>query len=494
MTTIPNGSNYETMLDGYFGSDYADTIVGFGTKKDVLWQAFLKENGLSPTDPLVVAQDPAIQSKFVTFLQKTYDAMQVNTLSPGEVTRRDLMFTVYDLVVLMLEVLQSTVGVVGNNVVFLNKYAKEYSEMMGRTSEAFYIGGSLSLPQPNRNDLSQWTLGYDDITMKEYLEAAIYRPYNPDTQPSGQTPYTYSISSVNTAYPPTGPNVQQNDRAILRDTLTAVRSTELIAAGPLTRDVIRNVGPGSRNTLTFSSPTPTTVTMTYTYLQQYDSTIRYWRINSDGNFEQSGEVRLSGYHPITMTSPTVTFGVNDTPEQKMVVLEAAFQNFLNQQIPNNWLLPPGIPPAVPFPYTDFYISSQNMGITDRNMTIYQSTTQPITVYGVSNAIPPGGNIQIVQNLTRPWNAEYNRVFTTTTDDHAKIDTSASSRRRGNANSLLQQFVSNTQSKRQILTNQADATQSNMDALQTGYNQGASLLKTMIGQLSTILTSIFQGAR
>lgn len=509
MTTIPSGSPYETIADSYLDPDYANKVVGFGTQKDKLWATFLKENGLMATDPLVVAQDPAILTKFVAFLQKTYDSMQVNTLSPDEVTRRDLMFTVYDLVVLILEVLQRSVGVVGGNVVFLNKYAKEYSNMMAREAEAFYVGGSLSLPQVNRNDLSKWTLGYNDITMKEFIEASVYRPYIPNPDPSNpanaisynSTPYTYSISSVNTTVnPPLGPNVQQNDRAILKDTLASVRQTEFIALGPLTRDVYRDVGPPGRNTLTFSAPTSSSVTMSYTYWQQYNSTVRYFYFDGDGNYHETGDIVLKGYHPITMTSPPVNFGPNDTPEQKIAAVELGFQNFLNQTIPNNWVLPPGLP-AIPFPYTSAYFPGNRyqMPITGRNMTIFQSTTEPITYYNVSNSPIPGTNppstdITVIQNLTKPWHPEHNLVFTNTVNDHDKIYTSAASRRRGNSNSLLQQFVSNTQSKRQIITNQADATQSNMDSIQTGYNQGASLLKTMIGQLSTILTSIFQGAR
>lgn len=517
MTTIPSGSPYDTIADSYLDPDYANKVVGFGTQKDKLWATFLKENGLMATDPLVVAQDPAILTKFVAFLQKTYDSMQVNTLSPDEVTRRDLMFTVYDLVVLILEVLQRSVGVVGGNVVFLNKYAKEYSNMMAREAEAFYVGGSLSLPQVNRNDLSKWTLGYDEITMKEFIEASVYRPYIPNPDPSNpanaisynSTPYTYSISSVNTAYPPLGPNVQQNDRAILKDTLASVRQTEFIALGPLTRDVYRDVGPtpadatfygvaSARNTLTFSAPTSSSVTMSYTYWTQYNSTAVYYGFDSDGNFISSDPSNTAfqrkGYYPTTVTSPPVNFGPNDTPEQKIAAVEAGFQAFLNQTIPNGSIWPPSGPPPPPSPYTNFWYSFSNIPVTGRNISIYDSTTQPITYWGVSNTFPPGADVTVIQNLTKPWHPEHNLVFTTTTDDTAKIYTSAASRRRGNSNSLLQQFVSNTQSKRQIITNQADATQSNMDSIQTGYNQGASLLKTMIGQLSTILTSIFQGAR
>lgn len=126
------------------------------------------------------------------------------------------------------------------------------------------------------------------------------------------------------------------------------------------------------------------------------------------------------------------------------------------------------------------------------MTVYQSTTQPVTYYGVSNTNPP--DLTVIQNLTRQWDPKVNKVNIYTPDENERIYIGAASRYRGTNNSLLQQFVTNSQSKRQIVSNQADAAQSQMDSAQTGFNQGASLLKTMIGQLSTILTSIFQVSR
>lgn len=328
MTTIPNGSQYENIVNGYLGTDYTDAQAGFVTKKDVLWAKFLQESGLTAQDPLVLAQDPAVLAKFVTFVQKTYDSLQTNTLAPDEVRRRDLMFSVYDLVVLILQVLQRNVGVVGQNVVFLNKYAKEYATMMGRTAEAFYIGGALSLPQPNRADLSKWTLGYDSITMQEYLDAAVYRPD------------TYKINSLNTLYPPAGPDERQNGRAILTDPLTVVKQTEFIALGPLTRDTVSNAGPKDRNSLVFTS-SATSITITYNYFQQYSRIAQYYRdeYNDKGEFVKrvdSAPVPYKGYYAIQPPpSVTVNYPPNATDKQKMDLAQSALQQLLDTHVNND---------------------------------------------------------------------------------------------------------------------------------------------------------------
>ena len=70
MTTIPNGSPYENIVDGYLGTDYTDAQAGFVKKKDVLWSKFLQESGLTAQDPLVLAQDPAVLAKFVALSKK----------------------------------------------------------------------------------------------------------------------------------------------------------------------------------------------------------------------------------------------------------------------------------------------------------------------------------------------------------------------------------------------------------------------------------------
>lgn len=478
MTTIPNGSPYETILDGYLGTDYADQKSGFVTQKDVLWIKFLAETGLKATDPLVVAQDPSVLMKFVAFVQKTYDSMQVGTnLSPDETSRRKLMFSVYDLIVLMLETLQKNVGVVGNNVVFLSKYQKEYSTMMGRVSGSFQIGGATSLPSPNPADPTKWTLGYGGITMDDYLRAAT------ENSIAGAS-VTTQITSVNSKVPLPAANVQQTPTGVIKDALQEVPQSELIALGPATRTVTSgaNVTP-SMNTLKFDS-TPTTVTFNYVYKQQYSATVTNYNYDSDGNLQQTSQQKPTGFFEVPV-SYTVSFLPTDNEQTKLDKVKAGFNTFLGMGLANQATLPPG------YAFTSDPVHSVTQTIPQAaNLTVLSSMTQPITFYNMSN-IASEANITVIRNITRAWDPLYNMVFTSTTDSTQNAKESAASRRRGAVNSQLQQYITDSQTQKQILSNRADAQTSQENQSQTGFNQGASLLHTMIGQLSTILTSIFQ---
>ncbi|MCE5294286.1 MAG: hypothetical protein LLF94_06695 [Chlamydiales bacterium] len=487
MTTIPN--EYKNIVEGYLGEEYSDKVVGFGTQKDVLWATFLAQNNLSATDPLVVAQDPTILAKFMTFVQATYDGMQVNALSPDEINRRALMFSVYDLVVLMLTALQNNIGVVGENVAFLNRYKREYAEMMGREASAFYIGGSSSLAKPNINNLDDWTLGYGKLSMDDYLTKALSDNLKGINGSN-------IIKSVNIAYQPPAPNVQQQGGggpAVIIDALSAIPTAVLVALGPVTTTGYNNFQPQAQNTLSFNT-TSAGITFTYSYQQQYRVNIQPYTFDSHGVRQNAAVQTQTGFYTITNTSPPVTFTPGMTEQQKLEAVQAAYRTFLNTQIVAS--LPTVFPSGGPYAGWDVYsvIPMPNYPpFPDGGIhTIYDSMTQPVTIYNVSNW-ETAPNATVIRSMTHAWDPQYNGVFTSTSDERQNAFESGYSRKRGQINSLLQQYITNTQSKIQIISNQADAQTSQETQAQTGFNQAASLLTTMIGQLSTILTSIFQGA-
>ncbi len=340
MTTIPSGSQYENIIEGFLGTNYSDVQKGFVKQKDLLWSAFLTANGLKPSDPSVILQDPTVLSKFVSFVQQTYDSLQTDALSPDEISRRGLLFSAYDLIVLMIETLQKNVGVTAQNVVFLGKYQQAYSDMMGRVADATYIGGSLSIPKPNTTDLSKWTLGYGGITMNDYLTAAVQNSITGKTTPAstgvaGSTDVpanSIEIHSINYQDPVQIPDVQQVGAAVQPDVLSAVKQESWVALGPATTTSFPNIEPSARDTLRFSY-TPTDVTFTYTYMQQYNTTVVPYTIDSDGNIKAQNPINVPSdpntpaFYPITLTSPAVTFPPGATPEDKQKLAAAAFQAF-----------------------------------------------------------------------------------------------------------------------------------------------------------------------
>src|SRR5207249_3485849 len=108
----PN-STYSGLMQGYFGN--LDP-----TEQDALWQVFKMQNGFA-TNPAI--NDPTALNKFADFVHATYSAAtQSIELAPDEVMKRQLIMNVYQLIIAMMESMQSSVGVVGNNIVFLGKY------------------------------------------------------------------------------------------------------------------------------------------------------------------------------------------------------------------------------------------------------------------------------------------------------------------------------------------------------------------------------------
>ncbi len=525
MTSIPSGSLYESILNSFFDPTYIAKTVKFGTQGDALWQQFLAQNGLSSSDPRVVSQDPTILAEFVVFAQQTSSSLGQGQLSPEEVSSRALMFSVYDLIVLMLSVLSKNVGVTGDNIAFLGHYRDAYSKMLGRLSDAFYIGGSLSIPVVNTTDLSKWTLGYGGITMQDYLSVALTGEPTPSGNGATGSPTPaynpLTLSSANIPYPPSPAGPLSINQGMIADPLARLQQDIPIALGPAFNTSYNNVANAAMDTLTITSngtstSSPTQVTFTYNYKQQYDfnvTTYVYDR-NDQGQitgFHQQQQVHQTGFYT---ASPPVTYTVNINPNlspvEQLDQLKAGFQTFLQQPIQNQSYTPPGYTPPGPF---DFYNISPKMPFPP-SLNVYTSMTSPITFYNLTqlntgfNAFTPG-NVTAVRSITIPWNStstfnpldqndsqgntSFNIPYTSSTAGGGRANAiqSAMAQNRANKNSLLQQFVTNASTQKQIISNQSDSATSQQSQSQTGISQAASVLNSMIDQLGTILTSIFQ---
>lgn len=567
MTTIPNNSLFETILQAYLGDAYANQTVGFLTQKDVLWNTFLSQNGLTANEAtsITLSGNTSILQEFDKFIQQTAQTLQttglssngvIAGLSPQEMSSRQVMFSVYNLMVLMLETLQNNVSVTGQNISFLANFQNQYANLMGRLANAFYVGGSLSIPVINTGNTASWTLGYGGITMQDYLQTAI-SGVTPTSNSAATGPLTVSypgasgspvpalaLGSLNIpsppppGYPPTGGTIG-NNIAMVQDALTNVQQTSLIAAGPLTNTSYTNLltGPnGAGNSMTFTSNS-TSVTFTYTYMQQYVVRVTPYRLDSHGVPQPQSQQTVNSFYPVTVVSAPVTYDANATNDQKLKAVEAGYASFINSPTPldNQSIVPPtGIPLASipggpydgytnPTSYTDTN-TGLNASALHPTLTIYQSMTEPITFYNVSQVVtstdfgivgglPNGtgpGNVTAIRSLAinRSTPSTYNAVstggqdyvnhdtsfnlpFTQATDQFINLAQSTASQHRANSNSLLQQFITNAQSQKQILTNTSDSESSNENQAQTGVSQATSVLNAVIDQMSTIMTSIFQ---
>src|SRR5437016_1606130 len=108
---IPSNTPYSSLITGYFGN------LG-SAAQDALWQSFKDKNGFV-TNPSNTDVNALI--KFSTFIQSTFNDGQELLLSPEEIQKRQLLFSLYDLIITMMKSIQDTVGVTAQSIVFLGK-------------------------------------------------------------------------------------------------------------------------------------------------------------------------------------------------------------------------------------------------------------------------------------------------------------------------------------------------------------------------------------
>jgi len=426
MSVIPPGTLFDTVFQAYLADQQDDNAV--------LWRKFLVANNLDANDARIAAQDDTLVAKFVRFVQSTYES-KASQLSLDEMTRRHLIFTIYDLIILLLQAIQQNVGVLGENIVYLGKYQRAYAGIAGRLAEFFYIGGADSRPVPNNADLSKWTLGYGDVNIQDYLTAAIVGK----ASTVGSPPLSYDpliLQSVAAKLPATDPEgaLKSYGRGILLNPFPGDILTSFLGGQSTLGQVTNQLAMKADDT---------SISFQFSYVKMNPPP------EEDGDPPQFERITIpseTGYTSFAFTDPTLPF------EKKLEEAKTFFQQFLNTSIPG------------------------------AGLTVYQAINSTPETYGEDT---------FIRYLTIPWSNAYNLVYTPTGDDgdHARQSTAAGYR--GDKNSLLQQYVQNIQTHKQIFGKQADAEQTTIQQAQTGLGQGSELLSSLIRQMSTILTAIFQ---
>ncbi len=155
--SIPPNSPYSTILDGYFG--YLSQ-----TDKNSIWNTFKTQFGLTQ-DPSNT--DTQAITEFSSLVQMTYDMSQRFQLSPIEMANRDILFKIYDLLIKFMKTINDNVQVLSQNINFLSQYAAQYTKLISRIP--IYIGNQSDQPVVNLQDLSKFTLGYDNISIQDIL-------------------------------------------------------------------------------------------------------------------------------------------------------------------------------------------------------------------------------------------------------------------------------------------------------------------------------------
>lgn len=161
--TLPVSGFYSNVMNSYFG--YMTP-----TDQEDLWQLFKQNYNLGATT--ISDTDPLIQAEFVHFVQGIYqknnDMQSEVLLSPNEVQKRQILFDTFDIVLKMLNTVQTTIGVQGTNLIFYGNWQEEYTKML--TKVPLYIDSPDNRATINTTDASRFTLGFNNISVQEVAE------------------------------------------------------------------------------------------------------------------------------------------------------------------------------------------------------------------------------------------------------------------------------------------------------------------------------------
>jgi hypothetical protein len=510
MSTIPQNSIYSNIMDGYFGD-----LSGDG--KNQIWQSFLQASGLT-SNP--ATNDTAAAIAFSKFIQGTYNASQTLSLSPTEVVQRHLIFSVYQIILTLLKSVQQNVQVIGSNITFLGRYQAAYTDQEAALANAFYIASptDTNTPHVNATDLSKWTLGFDNLTIKDYLKTAIQ---NGALNPPVLTPLTVG-SSLTTATVNNGAmnitmNIPLND-SVTNVALNPINFTDLGISprqAPAFTTSSQGIGTSSSlyqiqtvitfrvhdssNNLITASVTVTSRSTETTDQQTQDiangiktllgTTLTSGRTVAEVLNDPSSQIAANFFgspNPTSFTSGPVVVGnfFTFTPTTTGVDI-----SFTANSVSSGTLVSNSATTSATFASTDNFDTKLATAST-KFMQLYNggtvgNTSQLVSTLVADPAHPIGINwpqsqVDSSQSILTPPDA------TNATSTQQQI-----AKERGTNNSLLQQFESNIQSRIQVLQNQIDGQQGRLSQGQQEISGLTSVLNQTIQQLSTILSGLFR---
>jgi len=211
--TIPEGF-FTTATQTYYGLD------PLATEAEELWGEFV---ATLPAGTVIEPGDEAIQEQYVEFLsgklEAIYRSEEKGALSPAEIEARKIIWTVFDILLTLLQKVTTLQIVNSDTLKFFTQYEKAYSDLMARAY--FYIGSGTvdrtvwkadkmyGIPNYEGGDeglgrllestldarlthttpseiASEFKLGYGDITLQEVFEY-LYAQYESEDTAVGET-------------------------------------------------------------------------------------------------------------------------------------------------------------------------------------------------------------------------------------------------------------------------------------------------------------------
>lgn len=533
--TIPTGS-YTDLVNGYFGYLEVD-------EKTALWNAFLTSNGITSApedfqnppwrdylaansiDPetLTPAQlqttyiaflnQPSLQTLFTKFIQNAYlklanidvfpstatsIALQQDQ-SPDEIKNRHLVYTIFDILIMLMGNIQDTVTVLTGNISILAKRRNEYTEMMSRV--AFYQANSSNAPVINTEDLSKWTLGYANISIRDYISAGIAGGDAVDSNKVVITPGVGEeliLGNASTTVPAERfanltSTTEATVRAFIVSSLTESVRNGLDTLQNRVLDFIARTLSVQNNT----APTP-----------QFSDPISWAGLNEDSvvNAIDSTDDILNIPNDWFGHLMLANIGIVLSPDERsflngsvLTPLRSAAKNVYD----TNRGAASSTAAGFTFQRTDdtlkiSFIGGAPQTILERDITFNEEDTYAQKLEKAEAAFKElltetiGANTVLTlvtnANVHIPWNSALNTAFPQGTPSDT---VQGNINKRQTQNQLLQSYLESARVKREVLANIQDSEQTTLDQAMQGISQAAQLISSAIRQLQNILGAIFK---
>jgi hypothetical protein len=165
VTLPPSDSDYAQILNSYFEAQSE-------TYKSGLWQQFLDQEGVQAT-----------ASDFLEYVQNVYQNSGTENLSPAEIAKRHVMFTVFNIIITLMKNTQDSITGESQVSIFNAAMQEQYSTAISRVP--IYIGGdegTMAVTKAADGSVSDITFGYDNISVSDIAAYIASAPANTSFQ------------------------------------------------------------------------------------------------------------------------------------------------------------------------------------------------------------------------------------------------------------------------------------------------------------------------
>lgn len=455
------------------------------------WEQFLTTQGFTAAP----AQSIDAEKQFVTYLQNRFvNAQHTGTFSPLEIQKRQIMFLVFELAQKMLKILEDTVAVQANNLIFLGKWQQQYTTMM--TSVPIYTSTPTNVWEPNTTDATKFTLGYSNITVDDISQYLASKAL-PTTV--GITATTFNLTAYTND--PTGQNAAGLAGNLNFDTPMSdyihFNPASVTVNGTTTYGTITAINTTVANDSTlqgiltyYANGVPGTDHVNLLYSNLHQAQTRYTADTGTSNPTlaallntiSSASLNSSGIQDITLnnnpTSGLATYIYGGTTASALAKLSSAVTTALGGgDTVNVGILATDSATVQQQKWDTAFLSLYNNTSGNPAMSLIKTGgTLP------TDNIAAGAVIPWQQNLLNPYPSN-------DADPNAVQPNSTASTNRAQENAKLQQNVENIRAQRDIVGNSMQTMQTNITQTQQALSKQSDLLTSIIQTLQTIASSI-----